>query len=120
MLPRMIDIARAMLPGGNVGEYQIGRGMSGAVFKTLRISTAEFVVAVGAASSDGDIADWLWSREDVPAAALSQRLASLTVADVPDELRQDFQRLYGSNQPSDRRVFDILEADDARAFTKQA
>jgi hypothetical protein len=24
MLPRMIDIARAKLPGGDVGEYQIG------------------------------------------------------------------------------------------------
>ena len=25
MLPRMIDIARAMLPGGHVGDYEIGR-----------------------------------------------------------------------------------------------
>ena len=33
MLPRMIDIARAMLPDGSVGDYQIGRGMSGAVFR---------------------------------------------------------------------------------------
>jgi hypothetical protein len=26
MLPRMIDIARAKLPGGDIGQYQMGRG----------------------------------------------------------------------------------------------
>jgi len=118
MLPRMIDIARAALPGGDVGEYQIGRGMSGAVFSALGISTAQFIDIVRGASTDDDIAERLWSHRSVPAAALSRRLGSLTVADVPDELRADFQRFYGSDYPADRRVFDILEADDARAFTK--
>ena len=118
MLPRMIDIARAALPGGHIGEYQIGRGMSGAVFSAFGISAAQFIDIVRDASTDDDIAQRLWSHSSVPTAALSRRLGSLTVADVPDELRADFQRFYGSDHPADRRVFDVLEADDARAFIK--
>jgi hypothetical protein len=112
----MIDIARAMLPGGTVGEYQIGRGVSGAVFRAFGVSAAQFIELVRDASTDEDVAQRLWSCRSVPAAALSRRLQNLTVAGVPDELRTDFQRLYGSDYPPDRCVFDILEADDARAF----
>ena len=114
MLPRMIDIARGMLPGGKAGEYQIGRGLSGVVFAALSLSAAEFVALVAVASSDDEVARQLWANRSVPAAALSRRLRKLTVADVPDELRPEFERFYGSDHPSDRRVFDILEADDAR------
>jgi hypothetical protein len=120
MLPRIIDIARAMLPGGSIGEYQIGRGVSGAVFSAFGVSAAELVDLVRKASTEEEVAQRLWSRRDVSAAALSRRLRSLTVADVPDELRADFQRLYGSGLPCERRVFDVLEADDAQAFTQQA
>ena len=120
MLPRMIDIARAMLPGGNVGQYQIGRGMSSAVFRAFGVSTAQFIDVVRRASTDDDVAAWLCSQSSVAAAALSRRLTNLTVADVPEELRADFQRFYGRDHPADRYVFDILEADDARTFAKQA
>jgi Domain of unknown function (DUF5069) len=120
MLLRMIDIARAMLPDGSIGEYQIGRGVSGAIFSAFGVSAAEFVSIVHEASIDDDVARRLWSRRAVPAAALSRRLRSLTVADVPDDLRAEFERFYGSNHPLDRLVFDILEADDARVFTEKA
>jgi hypothetical protein len=116
----MIDIARAMLPGGSVGQYQIGRGMSGAVFTAFGISAAEFIELVRDASSDDELASALWSRRSVRATALNRRLHSLTVADVPDELRADFQRFYGSHYPPDRCVFDILEADDAQTFSRYA
>jgi hypothetical protein len=116
----MIDIARGMRPGGRVGDYQIGRGMSGAVFSAFGISADGFIKLVGDAVSDDDVAERLWSHRSVPAAALSRRLRRLTVADVPDELRPDFQRFYGSNHPANRRVFEVLEADDAQAFTQPA
>jgi hypothetical protein len=119
MLPRMIDIVRGMLPGGSVGDYQIGRGMSGVVLSAFGVSAAEFVELVHDASSDDDVAERLWLCRNVPATALSRRLRSLTVADVPDELRADFYRFYGSDHPADRRLFDILEADDAQAFIPQ-
>lgn len=120
MLPRMIDIACAMLPGGSVGEYQIGRGMSGAVLTAFGISASEFIALAHDAASDEEVASALWSRRSVLAPALSRRLQSLTVADVPDDLRRDFQRFYGSHHSPARRVFDILEADDAQAFTQLA
>jgi hypothetical protein len=115
----MIDIARAMLPGGTVGDYQIGRGMSGAVFGAFGISAAQFVELVRGALTDDDVAASLWSYGDVQGAALSQRLRSVTVADVPEDLRIDFQRFYGSDHALDRCVFDILEADDTRTFIKK-
>lgn len=120
MLPRMIDIARAMLPGGRVGDYQIGRGVSGAVLAAFGIPVAQFIELVRAAATDGDVADMLWSHRKVPAARLNRRLCSLTVADVPEDLRPEFQRFYGTDHPSDRRVFDILQADDTRSFAQRA
>jgi hypothetical protein len=109
-----------MLPGGRIGEYQIGRGVSGVVFSAFGVSAAELVRIVALASTDEDVAQRLWSLRAVPAAALSRRLRSLTVADVPDDLRPEFERFYGSDHPSDRLVFEILEADDASAFTDKA
>src|SRR5947209_14640086 len=101
MLPRMIDIARAMLRGGTIGEYQIGRGVSSAVFSAFGVSAAEFVAIVRDGSSDDDVAQHLWSLRDLPVVALSRRLRSLTVADVPDDLRPEFEPFYGSEHPSD-------------------
>ena len=116
MLPRMIDIARAMLPGGAIGQYQIGRGVSGVVLGAFGISAGEFVGIVRDASSEDEVVERLWLIRAIPAAALSRRLRNLTVADVPDDLRPDFERFYGNGHPSDRLVFDILEEDDAEAF----
>jgi hypothetical protein len=38
------------------------------------------------------------------------------VADVPDDLRAQFQAFYGKNLPAARLVLDVLEEDDARSF----
>jgi hypothetical protein len=38
------------------------------------------------------------------------------VADVPDDMREVFVRFYGTNLPADKRIFDLLEEDDGRAF----
>lgn len=117
MLARMIDIARAKLSGGNIGEYQIGRGMSGLVLRHLGMETDEFVQLVGSASDAEEIAARLNRRKtERENRALSLRLARITVNDVPDDLRQSFERFYGADLPRDRRVFDILEEDDRRAF----
>src|SRR5213595_115627 len=58
MLPRMIDIARAKLPGGNVGDYQIGRDktLSAAVLDAFGISAGQFVNIVRDARTDEDVA----------------------------------------------------------------
>src|SRR2546423_2959450 len=62
MLPRMIDVARARLPGGNVGQYQIGRGMSGLVLAAFGISAENFIEIVRDAGTDDDVAVALGRR----------------------------------------------------------
>ena len=118
MLPRMIDIARAMLPGGHVGDYQIGREktLSAAVLSVFGISVPQFVELVSEAKTDDDVVERFWPAATVPPDVLNVRLRRVTVSDVPAELRPDFQRHYGAEHSADRLVFDILDADDARAF----
>jgi hypothetical protein len=117
MVPRMIDVARAKLPGGNIGQYQIGRGMSGLVLRHLGMEVGEFVELVRNAGSDEEVAAQLSGRKtERENRAVSLKLPRITVKDVPADLRESFQRFYGTDQPSDRRIFDILEEDDMRAF----
>jgi hypothetical protein len=116
MLPRMIDVARAKLPGGNIGQYQIGRGMSGRVLAAFGISAENFVEIVRDAGTDEDVATVLGRRVAVARRAVGVRLCRVTVADVPADLKESFQQFYGADLPSDRLVFDILEADDRRMF----
>ena len=117
MLPRMIDVARAKLPGGDIGQYQIGRGMSGLVLRHLGMEVDEFVECVRKANHEADVvAQLIGRRTDREHRALSLRLRRVTAADVPPDLRESFEQFYGADLPASRRVFDILEEDDARAF----
>jgi hypothetical protein len=116
MLPRMIDVARAKLPGGNVGQYQIGRGMSGLVLAAFGISAENFVEIVRDAGTDEDVARALGRRVAVARRAVGARLGRVIVADVPADLKTAFQQFYGADIPSDRLVFDVLEADDRQMF----
>ena len=117
MLPRMIDVARAKLPGGNVGQYQIGRGMSGLVLAACGISAENFVEIVRDAGSDEEVATALGRRVAVARRAVGGRLCRVTVADVPADLKASFQEFYGADLPPDRLVFDVLEADDRQTFS---
>ena len=121
MLPRMIDIGRAMLAGGQTGDYQIGRhkSLSAAVLGAFGLSAREFVDLIRDARTDEEVAEQLWPAASGSPDALSRRLRRITVADVPLEVRPDFQRLYGEQAP-DRLVFDVIDADDARTFAQKA
>ena len=116
MLPRMIDVARAKLPGGNVGQYQIGRGMSALVLGAFGLTAERFVEIVRDAGTDADVAAALGRGVAVARRAVGARLGRVTVADVPADLKESFQQFYGADLPSDRLVFDVLEADDRKMF----
>src|SRR6478752_3292922 len=93
MVARMIDVARAKLPGGNVGEYQIGRGLSGIVLRHFGIEAAEFVEWVSNARDDEDAVAQLAGRKtDKENRMLCLMLRRLAVKDVPDDLRPSFER----------------------------
>ena len=117
MLPRMIDIARAKLDGGDIGEYQIGRGMSGVVLRHLGLSVEEFVELVRSAEDEKEIGVQLAQRKtEKENRMVNLRLRRVTAAEVPPDLRADFDRFYGGDIPPGKRIFDLLEEDDARAF----
>ena len=120
MLPRMIDIARAKLPGGAVGDYQIGRGMSGVVLRHFRLTADEFVGLVARAKDENEVLATLPSRPgQTDHSKLSRVLKRLTVADVPADLKPEFERFYGKNLPAGRLVLDVLKEDDARSFPRK-
>jgi hypothetical protein len=114
----MIDIARGMLPGGDTGEYLIGREktLSAVVLGAFGMSVPEFVELVGRVTTDEDVAGVLWPGAMSALENLNARLERATVANVPAELRADFQRFYGVEHSPNRLIFDVLEADDARDF----
>jgi hypothetical protein len=116
----MIDIARAMLSGGRVNDYEIGREttLSAVVLGAFGMSVPQFVQLVHDARTDDDVAERLWPAATVSPEALSVRLRRVTVSDVPSGLRPEFQRRYGKEHPADRLVFDVLDEDDARAFAR--
>src|SRR6476620_8198634 len=64
MLPRMIDVARSKLPGGDTGQYQIGRGMSGLVLRHLGMEVGEFVELVRNAENEDEVAAQLNGRRN--------------------------------------------------------
>src|SRR4051794_23970853 len=93
MLPRMIDVARAKLPGGNAGAYQIGRGISGLVLAHLGIEVNDFVECVQAANTDEEVAArFCGKRTRAEDRMLNLRLKGATVANVPPDLRPGFEK----------------------------
>lgn len=115
MLPRMIDIARAKLPGGNVGDYQIGLGMSGIVFGKLKLECTAFEALVANAADDTAVAARVCGdRSPADFARLNAFLANVAVKDVPAELAASFLDYYGSGLDPEQKIFDLLESDDAR------
>jgi hypothetical protein len=78
----------------------------GAFVESVR--AAEDDAAVGAAISA--------SCPEKEQRLLNLRLRRVTVKDVPEDLRESFERFYGADLPADKRVFDLLEEDDVKAF----
>src|SRR5438105_8490299 len=98
MLPRVVDIARAKLPDGNVGDYQIRRDktLSAAVLDAFGISAGQFVNIVRDARTDEDVAEHLWVAGNTRPKALTARLRRFTVADTAADRRPDFERLHAT------------------------
>jgi len=99
-----------------VGQYQIGRGMSALVLGAFGLSAERFVEIVRDAATDEDVAAGLGRGVAVARRAVGARLQRVTVADVPADLKESFRQFYGAEIPSDRLVFDVLEADDRKMF----
>jgi hypothetical protein len=81
------------------------------------MDVAEFVQNVHDADDEETLAAQLSARQpEKENRVFNLRLRRVTVKDVPDDLRATFTRFYGADLPPEKRVMDILEEDDARAF----
>jgi hypothetical protein len=116
LLPRTIDKARALLPGGNPGSYFIGPGLSASMLAMLGISEDEFVAVVGTARDDAEVAARVCANASPGRRARwTAAIEALTVAEVTPELRPTFDALYGPRRPYEL-VLDVLASDDDATF----
>jgi len=122
-LPRTIDKLRAELPGGNMGPYMNhDRGFSAYVVRRLGLDMDEFRAAVASARNEDDVVAWLRERID-PATVdeTNRKLESFT----SERMTPDDRALLAERHPVVRErpeltsILDILDAEDARAFSAE-
>lgn len=111
VLPRTIDKARALLPGGDPGAYAISPGLSAWLLGEIGMTEAEFLVLVHRAADELEVARYVEERI-VPEQCdvLNALMKNLRVADLAGDLRERFARLHGATD--DEFVIDVLVADD--------
>ena len=117
LLPRTIDKARAMLDGGELGDYFISPGLSGFLLERLRWAEADFIELVRTADTEEEVSERvLEGVSPERRERLNAFLESLTVAQVTPDLRAQFTALYGSDLPPEALVIDVIAGDDRAAF----
>jgi Domain of unknown function (DUF5069) len=124
-MPRTIDKLRALLPGGNPGEYIINGkilGMSGYLMQRLGITEEALSAVVAAASDDTEVAAWLRTNADVSQySAINETLRRLRPKHAEDEsFFRDYYAEVLAADPQLEYILDIIEADDRRIFGANA
>lgn len=111
MLPRTVDKARALLPGGDPGDYSITPGLSIWLLGEAGLTEAEFLVLVHRAADEHEIARVFEERVNPQRRdVLNAHMKELRVTDLSGEAREHFVRLHGAQD--DELVIDVLVADD--------
>jgi hypothetical protein len=120
MLARTIDKFRGQLPGGNPGAYVTHRGLTTLMLEMLGVTHEQLRAVVEAASSDGDVVQWLREHADHSRyATINDRLKNWTLADNPPERWEFIDALYPNRRPGPRgevNVFEMLDQDDSDCF----
>lgn len=116
-LPRTIDKARALLPGGKSGDYKLG-GFSATMLEMLGVAEDDFVRAVGDAQDDAEVATWL--RAHAKTDQYEPYNEWLRARALTDENKERFAARYpvSRDMPVGTKLLDMLVADDAAAFAK--
>lgn len=117
MLPRTIDKARGLLPGGDPGDYAIEPGWSGWLLRELAFTQAEFLELVRRASDDQAVGDAIAARiSPERCEALNAAIRTMRVADAPPDVRAAIEDLYDAE--ADALILDLVIADDRRRFPR--
>jgi hypothetical protein len=114
---RVIDKIRASLPGGELNGYFTDIGLSVAWAHYSGIDLNELRRVVESSESEAHVEAWIAERcSHVDKDRFNAKMEGLEAARVPEAWRQAFDSAY----PEDLRarftlLFDLVEADDARA-----
>jgi hypothetical protein len=123
-LPRTIDKLRAELPGGRAGAYlNHDTGFGAYALRRAGLDMDELRAVVARAEDEDDVVAWLRERVDPERAAeVNRKLESFTVTRMSPEdqvlLRQRHPVMI--KRPGLVTILDVLEADDADAFSQPA
>lgn len=120
-MPRTIDKLRALLPGGNPGEYVINGkipGMSGYLLQRLGITEEALSAVVASANDETEVAAWLRANTDASQyPAINATLRRLRPKHAADEaFFRDYYKEALAADPQLEYILDIIEADDRRLF----
>jgi len=111
LLPRTIDKARGLLPGGDPGDYAIEPGWSAWLLHELGFTQAEFLDLVRRAGDENEIAAVVGERVSAERCdTLNAAMRALRVADAPPEIRAVLRDLYHADDHE--LVLDLVIADD--------
>lgn len=120
-LPRTIDKLRAELPGGTMGAYlNHDRGFSAYVVRRLGLDMDELRTVVRDAHDENDVVAWLRERIDTSTAdETNRKLESFTSERMTPEDRALLAERHPvlRERPDLTSILDILDAEDARAFS---
>ena len=110
--PRTIDKARALLPGGNKGDYNVAPGISEMFLKHFGLEADAFVEAVKNAATEADVVTWFNAHTD--ASKKTSWNESMLGRVITDENRERIAARHPIvlRDKSLTRVVDVLEADD--------
>ncbi|MBC5823714.1 MAG: DUF5069 domain-containing protein [Candidatus Eremiobacteraeota bacterium] len=114
-LPRTIDKARAMLPGGKPGDYKMS-GFSETMFSTIGVAEADFIKAVARAQGNEDVAAWL--RDHADRSKYESYNQWLRDREINAENREHLEKRYpaAARDKQLTSMLDMLDADDRESF----
>ena len=118
-LPRSIDKARATLPGGDPGPYNIP-GYTQMMLERLGISVEAFMVAVAAAASDDEVGEFV--RKNTTQEKIDDWNGWVTAREPRGGDRVSALEIYPwlGERPELKIGLDVLEEDDKRYFAGRA
>jgi hypothetical protein len=118
LVPRTIDKARGLLPGGNAGVYFISPGVSSFLLSKLGVTEDAFLTLVAEARDEEEVAARLLdgiAPERI--ARWNGLLENLRVDQISAGLLPAWRQFFPDSRP-DQLVFDVLTADDAAMFAR--
>ncbi len=114
-LPRSIDKARAMLPGGSLGEYRM-EGFTEDMLERLGISADDFISTVRDASSDEEVAAYVAQRNGASAIAAWNDYVVHRKPFGDDRAAAVARFPFLAERPDLVYALDVLEEDDRLTF----